>query len=85
MANLRGLTKKLQTAILNTGLGIKVNTYQFYSQDQKRMINKYQITTPVFKQNSVGEWKDMEYEILSTCSAVDVVECLNEIYREIKI
>lgn len=84
MANLRGLAKKLQTAILQTGLVVKVNTYQFYSQEQKRMISKYQITTPVFRQNSAGEWKDMDYEILSTCSAVEVVECLNSIYQQTK-
>lgn len=85
MTNLRGLTKKLQTAILYTGLVVKINTYQFYSQEQKRMISKYQITTPVFRQNRVGEWKYMDYEILSTCSAVEFVECLNEIYNEVKI
>lgn len=84
MANLRGLTKKLQTAILQTGLVVKVNTYQFYSREQKRMISKYQITTPVFRPNSAGEWKDMDYEILSTCSAVEVVECLNEIYKAVR-
>lgn len=48
------------------------------------MISKYQITTPVFRQNSVGEWKDMDYEIFSTCSAVEVVECLNEIYKAVR-
>ena len=84
MANLRGLIKKLQTAILQTGLVVKVNTYQFYSREQKRMISKYQITTPVFRQNSVGEWKDKDYEILSTCSLVEVVECLNIIYQQMK-
>lgn len=84
MANLRGMAKKLQTALLQDGVVVKVNTYQFYSQDQKRMISKYQITTPVFRPNSVGEWKDMDYEILSTCSAVEVVECLNEIYKAVR-
>lgn len=84
MANLRGLTKKLQTAILQTGLVVKINTYQFYSQEQKRMISKYQITTPVSRQNSVGEWKHTDYEILSTCSVIEVVECLNEVYQKMK-
>lgn len=84
MANLRGLSKKLQTAILHCGLIVKINTYQFYSQEQKRMISKYQITTPVFRQNRAGEWKNMDYEILSTCSAVEVVECLNSIYQQMK-
>ena len=82
--NLKRLVKKLQTAILQTGLVVKINTYQFYSKGQKRMISKYQITTPVYRQNSAGEWKDMYYEILSTCSAVEVVECLNEIYKAVR-
>lgn len=84
MANMRELTRKLQMAILHTGLAIKVNTYQFYSKEQRKMISKYQIATPVFRPNSVGEWKDMDYEILSTCSAVEVVECLNEIYKAVR-
>lgn len=48
------------------------------------MINKYQITTPVLRQNKRGEWKDMDCEILSTCSAVEVVECLSEIYNAVR-
>lgn len=31
MANLRRLEKKLQTAILHTGLVVKVNTYQLFA------------------------------------------------------
>lgn len=84
MAKLRGLIKKLQTAILHTGLVVKVNTYQFYSQEQKRMISKYQIMTPAYQPTRSGEWKDRDYEILSTCSMVEVVECLNEVYKAVK-
>ena len=45
--NLNGRMKKLQTAIVKTGLVIKVNTNQFYSDDQKRMITSYRICTPI--------------------------------------
>lgn len=82
--NLNRLYKKLQTAILYTGLAVKVNTYQFYSQEHNRIISKYQITTPVFRPNSAGEWKDIDYEIISTCSVGEVVECLNYIYKSVR-
>lgn len=84
MANLRRLIKKLQTAILHTGLVVKINVYKFYSKEQKRMISKYQITTPVSCRNKHGEWKNKDYEILSTCSTVEVVECLNDIYQKMR-
>lgn len=41
MANLKGKVKKLQTAIVQRGLIIKINQNQFYSDDQKRMITIY--------------------------------------------
>lgn len=83
MANLKGIMRKLQQAILRTGLVIKINSYQFYSEEQKRLISKYRIITPVFRQNKNGEWKDIDYEVLSTCSLVEVVECLNDIYKAV--
>lgn len=82
--NLRGIMKKLQTAILHTGLVVKVNTYQFYSPEQNRMINRYEIVTPVYKPTTAGSWRDMDYSILVTCSQVEVVECLNEIYKAVR-
>ena len=83
MANFKGIMRKLQQAILRTGLVIKINSYQFYSEEQKRLISKYRIITPVFRQNKNGEWKDIDYEVLSTCSLVEVVECLNDIYKAV--
>lgn len=44
MANLRSISKKLQTAILSTGHIIKINTNQFYSKEQNRMITMYSVT-----------------------------------------
>lgn len=84
MPNLRGIMKKLQTAILHTGLVIKVNTYQFFSPEQNRMINRYEIVTPVYKPTTAGNWRDMDYSILATCSVVEIINCLNDIYQAMK-
>lgn len=84
MANLKGKVKKLQTAIVQRGLIIKINQNQFYSDDQKRMITIYRILTPVytFKQKK-QEWKTEDLEILKTASIPDVIFCLLEIYKEV--
>lgn len=76
MANLKGKVKKLQTAIVQRGLIIKINQNQFYSEDQKRMITIYRIFTPV-------EWKTEDYEILKTASIQEVIFCLLEIYKAV--
>lgn len=82
--NTNRIMKKLQKAILCTGLLIKINTYQFYSSDQNRMINRYEIVTPVYKPTTAGNWKDVDYSILATCSVVEVINCLNDIYKAMK-
>ena len=83
--NLKGRMKKLQTAIVKTGLVIKINTYQFYSDEQKRMITSYQICTPIsYFSERKQEWKIMDYEILKTCSMPEVICCLLDIYKAVK-
>ncbi len=84
MANLRGKMKKLQTALVKRGMIVKINQRQFYSDDQNRMITSYSVLTPVecFCQGK-EEWKTKEYEILKTCSMVDVIFCLLDIYKAV--
>lgn len=84
MANLKGKVKKLQTAIVQSGLIIKINQNQFYSEDQKRMISIYRVLTPVytFKKNK-QEWKIEDYEILKTSSIPEVIYCLIDIYKAV--
>lgn len=84
LANLKGKVKKLQTAIVQRGLIIKINQNQFYSKDQKRMITMYRILTPVytFKKNR-QEWKMEDFEILKTASITDVIFCLIDIYKAV--
>lgn len=80
--NLNGKVKKLQTAIIKTGLVIKINSNQFYSADQKRMITSYRVCTPVtYFSEKYNEWKTTDYEIIKTCSVPDIVICLADIYK----
>lgn len=84
MANLRGKMKKLQTALVKNGLIVKINQNQFYSEDQKRMITSYQIALLVDAYDSdQNEWKKKNYEILKSCSMVDIILCLLEMYKAV--
>ena len=83
--NLNGRMKKLQTAIVKAGLVIKINTHQFYSADQNRMITSYSICTPVtYFSERKQEWKIMDYEILKLCSMPEIIFCLLDIYKAVK-
>lgn len=83
--NLNGRMKKLQTAIVKAGLVIKINTHQFYSAEQNRMITSYAICTPVtYFSERKQEWKIMDYEILKSCSIPEIIFCLLDIYKAVK-
>ena len=75
--------KKLQRAILSTGLVIKIGTSQFYSPEQGRMITMWILSTPTL-QNGLNGWRMRDYEILRTASVVEAVKCLAEIWEEVK-
>ena len=81
--NLNATMKKLQRAILSTGLVIKIGTSQFYSPEQKRMITMWILSTPTL-QNGRNGWRMRDYEILRSASAVEVVKCLAEIWEEVR-
>lgn len=83
--NLNGRMKKLQTSIVKTGFVVKVNTNQFYSAEQNRMINCYSINTPIeYYSEKKDEWKRRDYEILKTCSMPEVIYCLLDIYKAVR-
>lgn len=84
--NIRGLMKKLQAAILKEGLVISLDTRQFYSEDQKRMITVYRVTTKVSRRKkSTGKLVEEPMLILSTASGIEVVQCLNDIYKAVRV
>lgn len=76
--------KKLQRAILANGFVIALNTTQFYSKEQQRFITIYILCTPISQQNRYGEWKDKDYQIMRSASAVDVLFCLQDIYKAVR-
>lgn len=82
--NLNSIMRKLQRAILQTGLVVKIGTTQFYSPDQKRMITIYILSTRITQKNQCGKWKEKDYEILRTSSQIEIVNCLSEIWRSVK-
>ena len=82
--NLNVTMKKLQRAILQTGLVIKIGTSQFYSEEQGRMITMYILSTPVLYKANSGTWKTKDYEILRMAAGVDIVKCLSEIWEQMK-
>ena len=81
MPNLSAIVKKLQRAILSTGLVIKLGSSQFYSADQGRTITMWSLSTPVMEY-SKGKWKMRDLEILRTASQADVVLTLKEIWEQ---
>ncbi|MBQ9081970.1 MAG: hypothetical protein IJY28_00540 [Clostridia bacterium] len=73
MAKFSRMIRKLQTAILQQGGMVKVNTRQFYSEDQQRMITGYSVMVPEWDER---KQKTTDREQLFTCSAVEVVKLL---------
>lgn len=81
--NLSSIMKKLQRAILQTRLVIKISTSQLYGEEQGSMITMWILSTPTL-QNGRNGWRMRDYEILRTASAVKAVKCLEEIWEQTK-
>ena len=81
--NLNLTLKKLQRAILSTGLVVKIGTSQFYSPEQERMITMWILSTPTLQETRNGR-RMRDYEILRTASAVEAVKCLADIWEQTK-
>ena len=71
MADMSKLMYKLQTALKQKGYIIYINTQQFYSEEQDRLIKVY-----ILKRG-----KD---ELLKTASQIKVINKLNEIWQEVR-
>lgn len=82
--NLNSIMRKLQRAILQKGLVIKIGSTQFYSAEQNRMITIHILSTWITYRNTHGEWKEKDYEILRSASQIEVVNCLNDIWQAVR-
>lgn len=81
MAKLSQLIRKLQTAILNKGVKVKVNTHQFFSKEQTRMMTSYTVTE---RKWSKFKGKMTDQVVLKTCSTVEVVKFLAKMLEELQ-
>ena len=82
--NLNSIMRKLQRAILQKGLVIKIGSTQFYSAEQNRMITIHILITRITYRNTHGEWKERDYEILRSASQIEIVNCLNDIWQAVR-
>lgn len=74
--NLKRLMYKLQTALLCKGIKVKINQFQSYSEQSKRMITKYVLTVPKQEEDKIKNEKLLESYRLS-----EVVQKLAELLR----
>lgn len=82
--NLNAIMRKLQRAILQKGLVVKIGSTQFYSVEQNRMITIHILSTRITYRNTHGEWKERDYEILRSASQIEIVNCLNDIWQAVR-
>lgn len=82
--NIRSTINKLQKALIHRGHIYKINTYQFCSDQQNRMITGYRITQkqPCRKKN--GEMSVKDVELLNNCSKVEVLKWFVGKWNEVK-
>ena len=71
MADTAKIMYKLQSALKQKGYIIYINTQQFYSEEQDRLIKVYIL-------------KHGKDELLKTASQIKVINKLNEIWQEVK-
>ena len=71
MADLSNTLYKLQLALKQKGIIVLINTSQFYSEEQDRIIKMYNIT-----QN--------KKEIIKTSSIVKAIKALNNLWQGVK-
>lgn len=81
MAKLNQTMRKLQTALVVNGKRVKINTYQFFSEDQERMITVFSVILPKW---SIVKQKMVDHELLKTCSAVEVVKFLADMLEGLR-
>lgn len=82
--NIRKTINKLQTALIAKGYIYKINTYQFYSEQQNRMITGYRITQKQPHRKKNGEMSVKDVELLNSCSQVEVLKWFAEEWEKKK-
>lgn len=81
--NIKQTTNKLQKALIQRGYIYKINTYQFYSEQQNRMITGCRITEKQPYQKKGGEMSAKDVELLNSCSQVEVLKWFVGKWKEV--
>lgn len=76
MANMKNMIKRLQMALAQKGCIIRMNTYQFYSEEQERFITGYILVHRELQKNKAGRIVLKDKELLKTCSQIEVIRYL---------
>ncbi|MEY8518784.1 hypothetical protein AALC25_18165 [Lachnospiraceae bacterium 29-84] len=82
--NIRKTINRLQKALMQRGHIYKINTYQFFSEQQNRMITGYRIMEKQPYQKKNGEISEKDVELLNSCSQVEVLKCFAEEWEKRK-
>ena len=82
--NIRATINKLQKALIQRGYIYKINTYQFYSEQQNRMITGYRIMQKQPYQKKNGEMSVKDVELLNSCSQMEVLKWFVGKWNEVK-
>ena len=72
--NIRQSINKLQKALIQRVYIYKLNTYQFYSDQQNRMITGYRIAQKQPYQKKNGEMSEKDVELMNSCSQAEVLK-----------
>lgn len=81
MAKLDRLMKKLQTAIINKGVKVRVNKLQFFSENSGQAMTCYSVMQ---RKWSDEKCKMTDQTVLKTCSTVEVVKFLAKMLEELE-
>lgn len=68
------IMKRLQQALIQHGDVLNINTIQFYSADQKRMITKYVVNHKVKRIDKKGNEVYKNETIIENCSQIKIVQ-----------
>ena len=76
--------RQIQTGLIHKGIRYKLNTSQFFSEEQNRMITVYSVTEkrPYKKKN--GEMSMKDVQLLRTCSQVEVLKWFAAEWERVK-
>lgn len=81
--NIRKTISKIQTALIQKGKIYKVNTYQFFSEEQSRMITGYSVTEKQAYSKKNGDIGVHDVELLNTCSQGEVLKWFAEEWEKV--